>query len=303
MMSILQCLCIAFYLIWLHEIRNATCMDSKQHNQTISKKPNILLFVADDFGYGDLSVYGHPTQEWGAVDQMAIDGMKFTQFYATSVFCSPSRTAILTGRMPFRIGAYGEKPVFLPNHSTGLPLQEITIAESLKELGYKTGMVGKWHLGMNKDTYTDQYYFPQNQGFDFVGTFLPFTLEDTCDEDQIYRFQPKRSKCFVYYNRTILQQPIQLDSLSPAMVQDMKAFLYENENNPFFFYFALPQTHIPFFNQPDFRNKSKRGPYGDQVNAASQADIERFSQLSEVDNALWLEFQPNDLLSDYFIQL
>ena len=63
-----------------------------------TRAPNIILFVGDDFGYGDLSIYGHPTQEWGAIDQMAIDGLRFTQFYATSVFCSPSRAAILTGK-------------------------------------------------------------------------------------------------------------------------------------------------------------------------------------------------------------
>ena len=60
-------------------------------------KPNLILFVADDFGYGDLSVYGHPTQEWGAIDDMAVNGMRMTQFYTTTVFCTPSRVALLTG--------------------------------------------------------------------------------------------------------------------------------------------------------------------------------------------------------------
>ena len=63
-----------------------------------TRRPNTILFVGDDFGYGDLSVYGHPTQEWGAIDEMAINGIRFTQFYATSIFCSPSRAAILTGK-------------------------------------------------------------------------------------------------------------------------------------------------------------------------------------------------------------
>ena len=71
---------------------------AEKHTAFDTRRPNIILFVADDFGYGDLSVYGHPTQEWGAIDEMAMKGIRFTQFYATSIFCSPSRAAILTGQ-------------------------------------------------------------------------------------------------------------------------------------------------------------------------------------------------------------
>ncbi|XP_072048899.1 arylsulfatase-like [Amphiura filiformis] len=110
------------------------------------RKPNIIIFNADDMGWGDFSSYGHPTQEWGPVDDMAYEGMRFTSFYAAASLCSPSRSALMTGRMPVRIGVYGRDRVFLPSHVEGLPRYEVTIAEALKDVGYVTGMVGKWHL-------------------------------------------------------------------------------------------------------------------------------------------------------------
>lgn len=122
-------------------------------NSIQSEKPNIIMFLSDDFGYGDLSAYGHPSQEQTILDQLANEGIRFTSFYTSSLFCTPSRASILTGRLPHRSGIIGDLdrsslPVFLPSHSTGLPHDEYTIAEALRDGGYRTGMVGKWHLGL-----------------------------------------------------------------------------------------------------------------------------------------------------------
>ena len=116
----------------------------------------------DDMGYGDLSSYGHPTIQTPNIDRLAREGQRWTNFYCASSVCSPSRGALLTGRYPIRIGLGGEEArVFFPESIGGLPSSEITIAEMLKEEGYATGIIGKWHLGHLPQ------FLPTKQGFDY----------------------------------------------------------------------------------------------------------------------------------------
>lgn len=109
-----------------------------------AQKPNIIILFADDLGYGDLSCYGHPTIHTPQLDKMAAQGMRFTQFYSASPVCTPSRAALLTGRLPIRSGM---NFVLFPQSKGGLPATEITVQEALKRAGYRTGHIGKWHLG------------------------------------------------------------------------------------------------------------------------------------------------------------
>ncbi|XP_023933155.1 arylsulfatase-like isoform X1 [Lingula anatina] len=242
--------------------------------------PNILLFVADDMGYGDLSIYGHPTQEMGPIDQLALQGLKFTSWYAAHTFCSPSRAAMLTGRLPVRYNFVGGYTVLIHKHYLGLPLEEYTIAEALRDQGYATGIVGKWHLGVNAHTDTDGSFLPHNQGFSHPATILPYTLFYDCDTTGVHRHQQNRNRCMIYRNSTIVQQPIKQGKLTATLVEDAKAFLYDHKDEPFFFLFSFPQVHTPMFNDVRFNKSSKRGEYGDQINEMSWAVGEVMATLS-----------------------
>ena len=137
-----------------------------------TRPPNIVIILADDLGYGDLGGFGAPNIRTPRLDAMAAQGQKWTNFYVQPV-CSPSRAALLTGRLPIRSGMFatpsGRAPgVVRDNAAQGLPLDEVTIAEVLKSAGYATGMIGKWHLGQLPQ------FLPMRQGFDsWFG--LPFS--------------------------------------------------------------------------------------------------------------------------------
>ena len=98
-------------------------------------------------GYGDLSSFGHPTIRTPSLDKMALEGMRLTQFYVGSSICTPSRAALLTGKLPVRTGMYGKRSVLFPDNAGGLDPAIKTISSELDSLGYNTACVGKWHLG------------------------------------------------------------------------------------------------------------------------------------------------------------
>src|SRR5690606_30308302 len=120
------------------------------HFLEAQKQPNFIIIFADDLGYGDLGCYGHPTIATPNLDRMASEGMKFTQFYVAANVCTPSRAALLTGRLPVRSGMAGSENsgnVLYPFSTGGLPQSEVTLARALKTKAYQTAIIGKWHLG------------------------------------------------------------------------------------------------------------------------------------------------------------
>ncbi|XP_014674080.1 PREDICTED: arylsulfatase-like [Priapulus caudatus] len=235
-------------------------------------KPNIVVILADDSGWGDLSVYGHASQEWGRLDDMASEGLRFTNFYTSYPICSPSRASLLTGRLPIRTGIY--RPlgandiieVVIPMNTGGLPADELTIAELLKKGGYRTGMVGKWHLGINKYNSSDGTHLPKNQGFDYVGTNLPFTMAWHCDVNKVHMAAPDTDWCFLYEGDRVVQQPIDTHFMTGAIVRDAVEFIRSNaDGTPFFLYYPMTQTHTDLGVMPRFKGVSKNGRYGDNV--------------------------------------
>ncbi|XP_010123028.1 PREDICTED: arylsulfatase D-like [Chlamydotis macqueenii] len=152
----------------------------------VGSKPNILLFLADDLGIGDVGCYGNNTIRTPNIDGLAREGVKLTQHIATAPLCTPSRAAFLTGRYPIRSGmASSNKYRALQWNagSGGLPANETTFARLLQQQGYTTGLIGKWHQGVNCDSFNDHCHHPLNHGFDyFYG--MPFTLLNNCQENK-----------------------------------------------------------------------------------------------------------------------
>ena len=153
---------------------------SPQDTQTSAEDsirlPNIVILFTDDMGYGDLGVFGHPYIRTPELDRLAAEGQRWTDFYVAAPVCSPSRAALLTGRLPVRTGLYGRQMgVYFPNEPGGFPDEEETIAESLKDQGYATGIFGKWHLGDASHAYPTVHGFdewfgiPYSNDMDWVG--------------------------------------------------------------------------------------------------------------------------------------
>ena len=216
-----------------------------------AQSPNVVVIFADDLGYGDLGAYGHPTLRTPALDRMAAEGMRFTQFYTGASVCTPSRAALLTGRLPVRSGTMGRPRVFFPNSSGGLPAEEITIAEALKARGYATGMVGKWHLGHLPR------YLPTRQGFDsYYG--IPYSNDMTNER----RGDPPLP---LLRDERIEEAPVDQTTLTRRYTEEAVRFIRDHREGPFFLYLAHNFPHVPLFASDRFRGRSPRGLYGDVV--------------------------------------
>ncbi|XP_023664642.1 arylsulfatase A [Paramormyrops kingsleyae] len=235
----------------------------------VGAPPNFVLLFADDLGFGDLGIYGHPSSMTPNLDHLAANGLRFTDFYCTSPVCSPSRAALLTGRFQTRSGVY--PGVFYPGSRGGLPLNETTIAEVLKPLGYATAVVGKWHLGLG----VNGTYLPIHQGFDhYVG--VPYSHDQgPCANLTCF---PPDVKCFgtcdlgvvtvpLMFNDTIKQQPVSFPDLEKTYSDFAVQFILTSakRKQPFFLYYPSHHTHYPQFAGKEATGQSSRGKFGDSL--------------------------------------
>jgi len=208
---------------------------------TPSDSPNFVFIFADDLGYGDLGCFGATDIKTPNIDRLANEGIKFTEFYSASPVCSPSRAGLLTGRMPQRMGING---VFFPESFTGLPTDEVTIADLLKKQGYATGIVGKWHLGHLEP------YLPLQRGF-----------------DEYYGIPYSNDMESVVYLKGNQVDSFQVDQHYTTKVYTEKAldFLDRRHTSPFYLYVAHSMPHVPIYASPEFEGTSERGLYGDVI--------------------------------------
>ena len=205
-----------------------------------AKTPNIVLIFCDDLGYGDLGPYGSkiPTPN---IDRMAAEGIRFTNMCSADPVCSPSRAALLTGRYPTRVGV---PRVFFPQDKDGLNLNEVTLANVLKGVGYRTACVGKWHLGRPPE------YLPTSRGFDqYFG--IPYS------NDMTPRVLMKDTE--------VIEEPAKLDTLTERYTETAMKFIRDSKGSPFFLYMPHTFPHIPLAASARFRGKSPQGLYGDVI--------------------------------------
>ena len=265
--------------------------------------PNFVIIFCDDLGYGDLGCFGHPTIRTPNLDRMAAEGMKLTSFYSAAEVCTPSRAALLTGRLPIRNGMCSDtRRVLFPDSAGGLPDGEVTLAESLKARGYATACVGKWHLGHL------QQYLPTKQGFDSY-----FGVPYSNDMDRVPDRSPKGREAFLdpkveYWNVPLLrgekevERPADQTTLTKRYTEEAVKFIRASKDKPFFLYLPHTMAHVPLFASEAFRGKSPRGRYGDAVEELDWSVGELLKTLREEklerqtlvvftsDNGPWLTF-------------
>jgi arylsulfatase len=226
------------------------------------QQPNVIIIFMDDMGYGDLEAYGGLGYETPHTNKLAAEGMRFTNFYAAQAVCSASRAALLTGCYPNRVGIHGALAPWSP---IALNPDEETLAEILKKAGYRTGMVGKWHLG------DDKPYLPLQQGFDeYLG--LPYSNDMwpvnydgkpvTDSTNRKFRYPPLP---LIDGNEKIREIKTVDDQAELTTLYTERAcrFIRENKGHPFLLYLAHSMPHVPIAVSDKFKGKSEVGLYGD----------------------------------------
>ncbi|MCT4598311.1 MAG: sulfatase [Vallitalea sp.] len=240
----------------------------KEEKKQLNIKPNIILIFTDDQGYYDLSVQGNKEIYTPCIDEMANEGIRLTNFHAQPV-CGPSRAALMTGCYPQRIGQVGNKRLGIGGGHPLLHSKEITIAEILKKEGYKTGMIGKWHLGLNNAN------SPTEKGFDtFFGTpgsndglwvdkkSLEFSKDVNQDiENSIFPPVP------LIRDKTVIEFPMKQTGITTRYTDEAIDFIKKSneEGKSFFLYMAHNMPHVPLFPGEKFKGQSKYGIYGDCI--------------------------------------
>ena len=226
------------------------------------RPPNVVIIFTDDQGYEDVGCFGSPLIRTPNLDRMAAEGMRFTDFYVAASVCSPSRSALMTGCYPQRINMnvftrvvkgqeQGGGVVLFQNSPTGLHPDEITLADLLKGRGYATACVGKWHLGHLPQ------FLPMRQGFDsYFG--IPYSNDMRIAKDG-------QSGPPLMRNGEVIEHPADQDTLTKRYTEEACAFLQANKGRPFFLYLPHTMPHLPIHASETFRDKSRRGLYGDVI--------------------------------------
>lgn len=210
------------------------------------RPPNILFILADDMGYGDLGCYGAQAIKTPNLDSLRHQGMQFTSFYVHNR-CSPTRLAFMTGCHAHRAGTSN---VIYRRERIGIHENEITVAELLKQAGYTTGIVGKWHLG------EWQEFNPVNHGFNY---FYGFMEHGGKNGDQ--------RLMGIWHNKELIEEKVTMtDGVhSPKLLAAGIEFIKANQNHPFFLYYASPLPHTKWIPMDRFRGSSEQGTYGDVI--------------------------------------
>ena len=235
----------------------ASCSEPVPGSREPHDRPNFVLVFIDDMGYGDIGAFGSKENRTPRIDAMASEGMRLTSFYAHPV-CTPSRAALLTGCYPIRNGMQTGfwHPVLMPGDPQGIHPDEITVAEVLKQAGYVTGMVGKWHLGDQPE------FLPPNHGFDYY-----FGLPYSNDMSPFMPLNPRDHPPLPLLRNVEVIQAVPEDQsfLTGAYTSEALAFIDRNRDRPFFLYVPHSMVHVPLWAGDEFKETSSNGILGDCI--------------------------------------
>jgi arylsulfatase A len=228
------------------------------------EKPNIIVILADDLGYADVGCYGAKGFATPNLDRMAKEGLRLTSFYTGCPVCTGSRAALLTGRHYRRVGVPG---VLFPNDKKGINPHEITIAQILHKLGYRTFLIGKWHLGHLAR------YLPTRHGFDsFYG--IPYSNDMGIDpvnarfakdalwregktEEIVHTEKPIGGKAPLMRGEEVIEYPVDQTTLTQRYTAEAVRLIRENKDRSFFLYLAHTMPHVPLHVSPAFKGRTK----------------------------------------------
>lgn len=215
------------------------------------KPPNIVLVFADDLGYADLGCFGSTKIRTPNIDSIARDGIRLTNFHVPQAVCSASRTALLTGCYPNRVGILG---ALGPNSKNGIKDSENLLSEYLKKLGYSTAIFGKWHLGDSAQ------YSPIRHGFDtYFG--LPYSNDMWPNHPTAKNFPPLPLR----HDDKVLELNPDQSKLTGWYTERGVKFIEANKDKPFFLYMPHSMPHVPIYASEKFKGKSSHGLYGDVI--------------------------------------
>lgn len=236
---------------------------SLRANATVPELPNFVVIFIDDMGYNDIGPFGVEGIETPNLDQMAANGMKFTDFQVSSAVCSASRAALLTGCYHTRVGVSG---AFMPASKLGLNPDEMTLAELCKQKGYATACFGKWHLGHAPQ------FLPTKQGFDeyfglpYSNDMWPYNPKPDDPKSKVHSHNfPKLP---LYDNEKVVNEdvkPADQAQLTTQYTERAVSFIERNKDKPFLLYVPHSMVHVPLYVSDKFKGKSSRGLYGDVV--------------------------------------
>jgi arylsulfatase A-like enzyme len=256
-------------------------------------RPNVVILFADDLGYGDLGSFGHPYIRTPRIDSLAAEGQRWTDFYVAAPVCSPSRAALLTGRLPVRSGLYGNSiRVYFPGEPGGLPQGETTLAEALKSQGYATAMFGKWHLGDAPHALPTRHGFDEWEGVpysndmnwvdepDFDALVKMSLTGDTAQRAAAYARRAAKYanplaahfEAPLFFSKATpdgfvdgVEQPADQTQLTRRATESAVDFIRRSADRPFFLYMPYSMPHTPLFRSDEFVDRSLGGRYGDVV--------------------------------------
>ena len=277
---------------------------NKALNFRVGPKPNIILILADDLGYNDLSCYGSPDISTPTIDQLAADGVKFTHFYSNSASCTPTRTAFITGRYQQRVGGlecaigvngqgrYDDAQALEALGELGLPTYENSIGKIMKSVGYKTALIGKWHLGY------DVKHFPTRHGFDYFWG-INGALADYFHYCEYDDSNPGGFVDLLYENEQQLDTNNVSGYLTDLFTDRALEFIEQNKNSPFFLYLPYNAPHTPYQGPGDYTPQPV--PQADYIAGGRPAFIAMVESLDQNINRILTDLENKNLADNTIV--